>query len=148
MNKTAGVLAAAWLGLQLGVGYLVAPVLFQNLERMQAGSLAGILFNVTAYAGLAVWLLVYVAGRLENRRNPYAKVRAGKWVLLLLILLAVNQFLITPVIEAHKTGTANWLLSLLGGSFGKWHGTSSIIYMVCSLLGLGLVFRLVKLEWR
>ncbi|WP_368495243.1 MULTISPECIES: DUF4149 domain-containing protein [Neisseria] len=147
MKKLAGVLAGAWLGLQLGVGYLVAPVLFQNLERMQAGALAGVLFTVTAYIGMFVWLLVYFTGRSEQKR-AYARAHTGKWILLLLALLAVNQFLITPVIEAHKTGTANWLLTLLGGSFGRWHGTSTIIYMVCSVLGLGLVFRLVKMEWR
>ncbi len=147
MKKLAGVLAGAWLGLQLGVGYLVAPVLFQNLERMQAGALAGVLFTVTAYIGMFVWLLVYFTGRSEQKR-AYARAHTGKWILLLLALLAVNQFLITPVIEAHKTCTANWLLTLLGGSFGRWHGTSTIIYMVCSVLGLGLVFRLVKMEWR
>ncbi len=147
MKKLAGVLAGAWLGLQLGVGYLVAPVLFQNLERMQAGALAGVLFTVTAYIGMFVWLLVYFTGRSEQKR-AYARAHTGKWILLLLALLAVNQFLITPVIEAHKTGTANWLLTLLGGSFGRWHGISTIIYMVCSVLGLGLVFRLVKMEWR
>lgn len=147
MKKLAGVLAGAWLGLQLGVGYLVAPVLFQNLERMQAGALAGVLFTVTAYIGMFVWLLVYFTGRSEQKR-AYTRAHTGKWILLLLVLLAVNQFLITPVIEAHKTGTANWLLTLLGGSFGRWHGTSTIIYMVCSVLGLGLVFRLVKMEWR
>ena len=51
------------------------------------------------------------------------------------------------MIEAHKSGGSNWLLSLLGGSFGQWHGTSSVIYMLCSLLALGLVFRLLKLDW-
>lgn len=147
MKKLAGVLAAAWLGLQLGVGYLVAPVLFQNLERVKAGELAGVLFAVTAYIGLAVWLLVYFAGRQEAKR-AHGRSHTGKWIWLLLALLAVNQFLVTPVIEAHKTGTANWLLTLLGGSFGRWHGVSTVIYMVCSLLGLGLVFRLVKMEWR
>lgn len=147
MKKLAGVLAGAWLGLQLGVGYLVAPVLFQNLERAQAGSLAGVLFTVTAYIGLAVWLLVYFTGKSEEKR-AYVHSYTGKWVLLLLVLLAVNQLLVTPVIEAHKTGTANWLLTLLGGSFGRWHGISSVIYMVCSVLGLGLVFRLVRMEWR
>ncbi|WP_434968546.1 DUF4149 domain-containing protein [Neisseria musculi] len=147
MKKLSGVLAGVWLGLQLGVGYLAAPVLFQHLERMQAGALAGILFTATSYIGLFVWLLVYFTGRLEQKRNDTRR-HTGKWILLLLALLAVNQFLIAPVIEAHKTGTANWLLMLLGGSFGRWHGVSTIIYMVCSVLGLGLVLRLVKMEWR
>ena len=71
---------------------------------------------------------------------------APKFIILLLLLTASNQFLISPVIAAHKAGTENWLLSLLGGSFGMWHGISSIIYLVCSVLGLGLLWRYLKFE--
>lgn len=147
MKKLAGVLAGIWLGLQLGTGYLVAPVLFRNLPKMQAGNLVGVLFDVVAYIGLGVWLLVYFAGLAEGRRG-YVRTHTGKWVLLLLALLAANRFLVTPVIEALKTGGTNRLLSLAGGSFGQWHGASSIIYMLCSLLGLWLVLRLVEFKWR
>ncbi|MDO1508993.1 MULTISPECIES: DUF4149 domain-containing protein [unclassified Neisseria] len=146
MNKLAAVLAGTWLGLQLGVGYLVAPILFQNMGRMEAGALAGVMFNVVAYTGMAVWLLVYFIGRAELSRHVMRSY-TNKFVLALLSFLAVNQFLVTPVIEAHKAGKTNWLLSLIGGSFGQWHGISSIIYMICSVLALGLVFRLLKLDW-
>lgn len=145
MKKLAAVLAGVWLGLQLGMGYVAAPLLFQNLQRMQAGELAGVLFNVVAYFGLAVWLLVYVVYKMHVERG-YTRSYTPKWIVLLLVLMAVNQFLITPVIEAHKAGESNWLLGLIGGSFGQWHGVSSIVYMVCSVIGLGLVFRLLKLD--
>ncbi|WP_107928139.1 DUF4149 domain-containing protein [Neisseria animaloris] len=146
MNKLAAVLVGVWLGLQLGVGYLVAPILFQNMGRMEAGALAGVMFNVVAYTGMAVWLLVYFIGRAELNRHVMRS-HTNKFVLALLSFLAANQFLVTPVIEAYKAGTTNWLLSLIGGSFGQWHGISSIIYMICSVLALGLVFRLLKLDW-
>ena len=147
MNKLAAVLAGVWLGFQIGAGYVTAPLLFQNLERMQAGALAGVLFDVAAYFGLAVWLLVYTVYKSRADRG-YGRAYTPKWIVLLLVLLAANQFLLTPVIEAHKNGTANWLLSLVGGSFGQWHGASSVVYMVCSIIGLGLVFRLLKLDIR
>lgn len=146
MNKLAAVLAGLWLGLQLGIGYVAVPVLFENMGKIEAGSMAGAMFDVVAYSGLAVWLLVYFIGRHELSRS-LLRSKTHKFVLLLLLLLAVNQFLITPVIEAIKTGGSNWLLSLAGGSFGQWHGTSSIVYMVCSVLALGLVFRIVRLDW-
>ncbi|KLT72177.1 membrane protein [Neisseria arctica] len=146
MNKLAAVLAGAWLGLQLGIGYLAVPVLFSHMTKMEAGAMAGSMFNVVAYSGLAVWLLIYFIGRHELSRS-LIRTKTNKFVLLLLALLAINQFLVTPVIEAHKAGTTNWLLSLVGGSFGQWHGTSSVIYMVCSILAFGLVFRMLRLEW-
>ncbi|MDO5640363.1 MAG: DUF4149 domain-containing protein [Neisseria sp.] len=146
MQKLAAVLAGVWLGLQLGIGYLAVPVLFQHLGKLEAGAMAGTMFNVVAYSGLAVWLLIYFIGRHELNRS-LLRSKTNKFVLLLLALLAVNQFLVTPVIEAHKAGAANWLLSLVGGSFGQWHGTSSVIYMVCSLLAIGLVFRILRLDW-
>ncbi|UOO82664.1 DUF4149 domain-containing protein [Uruburuella testudinis] len=146
MSKLAAVLAGAWLGLQLGIGYLAVPVLFQHMGKMEAGAMAGTMFEVVAYSGLAVWLLIYFIGRHELSRS-LLRSKTNKFVILLLVLLSVNQFLVTPVIEAHKAGTTNWLLSLVGGSFGQWHGTSSVIYMLCSLLALGLVFRMLRLDW-
>lgn len=147
MNKLAAVLVGAWLGLQLGVGYLVVPVLFQHMSKMEAGAIAGTMFDFVAYSGLAVWLLVYFIGRHELNRS-LLRSKTNKFVLILLLLLVASQFLVTPVIEAHKTGTSNWLLSLTGGSFGQWHGISSIIYMVCSLLAVALALRILRLDWR
>ena len=78
--------------------------------------------------------------RSDNPRLPDVRVNKPK-MRLLLTLLAANQFLIAPVIAAHKAGTGNWLLSLAGGSFGIWHGISSLIYLACGLIGAGLLLR-------
>ncbi|MCS4533360.1 DUF4149 domain-containing protein [Neisseria montereyensis] len=147
MKKWIAVLIGAWLGLQLSAGYLFAPLLFQHLDKIQAGTIAGISFNITSYIGIVVWLLAYIANR-SNTRHNYGRSFSGKAIILLLILIIANQFLITPVIDAYRNNTSNWLLSLVGGSFGQWHGTSSIIYMACSLLALILAFRLTTLEQR
>ena len=82
----------------------------------------------------------------RNRSFSNSGKVAPKFIILLLLLTAANQFLMTPVIAAHKAGTENWLLSLLGGSFGMWHGISNVIYLVCSFLGLGLLLRYLKFE--
>lgn len=140
MKKTAVVLAGIWLGMQLAAGYLAAPLLFKSLPKLQAGVIAGELFTTVAYLGLAVWAFVYAVGKsgLETRRS----LLTGSCIVLLWAGLAVNQFLITPVIEAHKTGKHNWLLSLTGGSFGMWHGISSLIYLLCSVLAALAVWRI------
>ncbi|ATD65077.1 DUF4149 domain-containing protein [Neisseria weixii] len=147
MNKSVVALAGIWLGMQMMAGYIAAPVLFEILPKLQAGAIAGELFNVVSCTGLVVWALVYFAGKrvaaAHNIRSINGKLIAALW-----LGLAVNQFLVTPVIEAHKTQTTNWLLSLTGGSFGMWHGISSLIYMICAILALVLIWRISALEWK
>ncbi|WP_416192658.1 DUF4149 domain-containing protein [Neisseria sp. CCUG12390] len=147
MNKSVAALAGVWLGLQVMAGYIAAPVLFKNLPKLQAGAIAGELFAVVSYSGLVIWALVYFAGKrlsaVQNIRSVNSRLIEVLWA-----GLAVNQFLVTPVIEALKTQTANWLLDLTGGSFGVWHGISSLIYMICAILAAVLVWRISALEWK
>ncbi|WP_416190528.1 DUF4149 domain-containing protein [Neisseria sp. CCUG17229] len=147
MNKLAVALAAIWLGMQVMAGYVAAPVLFKSLPKLQAGAIAGELFNVVSYTGLVVWALVYFVGKRTAAVRNGQSIN-GKLIAVLWLGLAANQFLVTPVIEAHKTQTTNWLLSLTGGSFGMWHGISSLIYMICAILALVLVWRISALEWK
>lgn len=147
MNRLCALLTSLWLGMQVMAGYIAAPILFGQLGKQEAGNIAGVLFSINNYFGLLAWIVAWLVVRSSQNRslNNNDKV-APKFIILLLLLTASNQFLISPVIAAHKTGTANWLLSLLGGSFGMWHGISSIIYLVCSVLGLGLLWRYLKFE--
>ena len=147
MNRLCTLLTSLWLGMQVMAGYVAAPILFERLGKQEAGNIAGVLFSINNYFGLLAWIVAWLVVRSNQNRSfsDNGKV-APKFIILLLLLTASNQFLISPVIAAHKTGTANWLLSLLGGSFGMWHGISSIIYLVCSVLGLGLLWRYLKFE--
>ena len=147
MNRLCALLTSLWLGMQVMAGYIAAPILFERLGKQEAGNIAGVLFSINNYFGLLAWIVAWLVVRSNQNRslNNNGKV-APKFIILLLLLTASNQFLISPVIAAHKTGTANWLLSLLGGSFGMWHGISSIIYLVCSILGLGLLWCYLKFE--
>ena len=147
MNRLCALLTSLWLGMQVMAGYIAAPILFERLGKQEAGNIAGVLFSINNYFGLLAWIVAWLVVR-SNRNRSFSdngKV-APKFIILLLLLTASNQFLISPVIAAYKTGTANWLLSLLGGFFGMWHGISSIIYLVCSVLGLGLLWRYLKFE--
>ncbi|EMS6712452.1 DUF4149 domain-containing protein [Neisseria gonorrhoeae] len=121
--------ATLWLGMQIMAGYIAAPVLFKMLPKMQAGEIAGVLFDILSWSGLAVWGTVLAAA-------------FAALLLFLLSALAANQFLVTPVIEALKYGHENWLLSVAGGSFGMWHGISSMTFMATALLSAVLSWRL------
>ncbi len=150
MERLAVLLAGTWLGVQITAGYIAAPLLFEHFNKMDAGNIAGSMFTVSAYWGMAAWLLAYFLVRREQNRSfsRHHREIAPKFMVLLLVLLAVNQFLVTPVIEALKTGGANWLHGLIGGTFGMWHGVSSIIYLLCTLLGVGLLLRYGRFDVR
>ena len=143
MNRITVMLAAVWLGMQIMAGYVAATILFKALPKLQAGAIAGELFDFLAYAGLAVWSLVYIVHARAVKPLPI-RLSSRKGIVALWVLLAGNQFLVTPVIEAHKSQSENWLLSLVGGSFGMWHGISSLIFMISAVLAAVLVWRLIK----
>lgn len=144
MRRLAALLAGIWLGMQIGFGYVAAPVLFARLERLQAGNLAGSLFHVVNWLGLLTWLLVWLLWRADNRRR-YRPARSHRWAVVLLALTAFNEWLMTPVIEALKTGGSHWLHNLLGGGFGIWHGMSAMVYLAATLLGTVLCALLLRL---
>ena len=117
--------ATVWLGIQIAGGLI-----------MQAGEIAGVLFHIISWLGLIIWGILFLT---------HTKILTRLQTILLCTLLlsvSINQFLIAPVIEALKYGYEDWLLSLLGGSFGMWHGISSIVFMATALLSTALSWQL------
>lgn len=149
MNRFAAFLTSVWLGMQVMAGYAAIPMMMERFGRSNSAPLAGTLFSICNYLGLAAWTAAYFVLKhgADRRFGQHGGSAAPKFVLLLLVLVAVNQFLVMPVVATHKSG-GNWLLSLVGGSFGTWHGTSSLIYLACSLLGAGILMRFVKFDVR
>ena len=130
-----------WVGGLWAIGYLVAPVLFASLgDRQLAGMLAGKLFALIGWVGLgsATYLLVFLISRGGGRvfRSSIF------WLVVLMALLtAASQFGIQPLMAQLKLDALprEVMESVLRDRFATWHGVSSILYLVQSLLGLWLV---------
>lgn len=141
-----------WLGMQLTAGYIAAPLLFRHFPPQQAGEIAGILFDWVHYCGLAAWLAAYILIKRHQAGHFYCyeRAKAPALTLTMLVLLAVSQFLVTPVIEAFKNQSSHWLPGLLGGSFKQWHAVSGTLYLCTTLLGLCLTVRYLWFteKWR
>ncbi len=137
------------MGMQLTVGYVVAPTLFKYLDHIQAGKLAGEFFDLVAYLGLFAWTVAYFTirtGTADYGFQHRSNLPSGlSWMGVLIMLLGINQFAITPAVKALKKGESTWLLDWVGGNFGMWHGVSSTVYLVCSLLGSGLCIYYLRL---
>jgi hypothetical protein len=136
-----GVVLTLWVGGLWTVGYLVAPTLFATLDdRQLAGMLAGKLFALIGWVGLgcALYLLLFML----LRTGATVLKRWAFWlVLLMLLLTAVSLFGIQPLMVQLKVEALprEVMESVLRDRFAAWHGVSSILYLLQSLLGLLMV---------
>lgn len=132
---------ALWVGGLWAIGYLAAPVLFASLgDRQLAGIVAGKLFALIGWVGLgsAAYLLIFL---VSHWRGQVFK-RAVFWlVILMALMVAASQFGIQPLMAQLKADALprEVMESVLRDRFATWHGISSILYLVQSLLGLWLV---------
>lgn len=130
-----------WVGGLWAIGYLAAPVLFASLgDRQLAGVVAGKLFALIGWIGLggAVYLLVFLGSRWGGQMFK----RPVFWLVLAMALLtAASQFGIQPLMAQLKADALprEVMESVLRDRFAAWHGVSSILYLVQSVLGLWLV---------
>ena len=130
-----------WVGGLWTIGYVVAPTIFSALaDRQLAGMLAGKLFALIGWIGLvcAAYLLLSMLFRLGGR----ALRRGVFWLLLVMLALtAVSQFGLQPWLAQLKAEALprEVMESVLRDRFATWHGISSILYLVQSVLGALLV---------
>jgi len=145
MNRIADALqsmaATLWVGGMWAIGYVVAPVLFSRLgDRALAGLVAGKLFSLIAWIGIAsaVYLLLF---RLLRYRAAALRQGAFWIVLLMLALVCAGEFGVQPIMAALKEEALpkQVMESVLRDRFATWHGVSSVLYVIQSLLGAALV---------
>jgi len=130
-----------WVGALFAIGYLAAPTLFAQLaDRSLAGSLAGEMFRWVAWLGIAcaAYLLLFLMARrgFGVLRSPIF------WLVLVMLGLTVaGYFGIAPILAELKADALprQVMESALRDRFATWHGISSGLYLVESLLGVVLV---------
>ncbi|MEN9784493.1 MAG: hypothetical protein RJA24_1836 [Pseudomonadota bacterium] len=130
-----------WVGAMWGIGYIVAPVLFSRLgDRALAGLIAGKLFSLIAWIGIgcAVYLLLF---RMVRYGGGIFKQGVFWIVLLMLALVCAGEFGVQPIMAALKEEALpkQVMESVLRDRFAAWHGVSSVLYIIQSLLGAALV---------
>lgn len=130
-------LLTLWVGGMWFCGYVVAPVLFQMLDRTTAGTVAGELFKVTSYIGIFSALFLLLGQKVTPAESPSRGYRS--WILLvMLMIIIIGQFVLTPMMQEIKE-TGFQAGSMEASSFARLHGFSSILFLINSLLGLVLV---------
>lgn len=137
-QTTERILLTVWIGGMWSVGYIVAPTLFNMLDdRMLAGKLAGQLFSIMSYLGLACGGVLLTSQIYRSVKGWMKNWRF--WTLLgMLVVIVVGEFYLQPLMAELKAG------GLTEGSastkqFGRLHGLASVLFMINSLAGLVLV---------
>ncbi len=132
------ILLTLWVGGLWITGYLVVPALFASLDnRMLAGDLAGSVFSLMSWVGLACGGLLLAGVLLRERNQGFKAWRL--WVLAaMLTIVAIGLFVLQPqmqVLKAQGIGPG----SAQAIAFGRIHGVSSTLFLINSILGLLLV---------
>lgn len=143
-DHLAVLLVTFWIGAMWAIGYLVAPTLFSMLpDRSVAGSIAGRLFTLVAWVGMgaSAYLMLFMAARMGwgAFRN------ALFWIVLLMLGCTVaGQYGIQPLMAEMKASA--WprevMNTVMRDRFATWHGISSVLYLVQSVLGIALLLGL------
>jgi hypothetical protein len=130
-----------WVGGMWMLGYVVVPLLFKALpDRMLAGRIAGDLFTLLAYIGIAcaLYLLFY---QLQQSGRAALHRSAVRITAAMLLCVLAGQFVLQPILADLKLQALplDVMQSALAPQFKTWHAVSGVIYLVQSLLGVALV---------
>ena len=141
-DALAALAVTLWVGGLWAIGYLAAPALFANLpnDRALAGTLAGKLFALIAWTGFACG--AYLLLHMVAARRGQALRSAAFWIVAVMLgLTAAGHFGIQPILAQLKSvaGAKEVMESAVRDRFAAWHGVSSVLYLVQSLLGAVLV---------
>jgi hypothetical protein len=125
------ILLTLWVGSLWVAGLVVAPLLFAMLDdRALAGTVAGRLFSITSYIGLACGGMLLV---LNGWRYRVPNWRAAV-LLVMLVLIVIGQFVLAPmIVDLRLQGLTDTV------RFGQLHGLAGMVFMVNCVLGLVLV---------
>lgn len=130
-----------WVGGLWAIGGIAAPTLFYQIaDRSLAGSTAGQMFTLVAWSGMAcaAYLLLFLVGR-----RGLGVLKSGVFwlVLAMLALTLAGHFGIQPILAQLRVDALprQIMESTLRDRFAAWHGVSSALYLIESLLGLALV---------
>jgi uncharacterized protein DUF4149 len=131
-----------WVGALWTTG-LTAYVLFDALRDKQlAGSLAGRLFTIVSYIGMAsaTYLLIY---RLMDYGTAALKQGFFWAVFVMLLLVLAGHFGIQPLLAQlkHAAMPNDVMQSVFASRFKTWHGVASVAYLLECILGFVVILK-------
>jgi len=143
------ILAGLWVGSLCTLGFLVIPTIFASLQdRQVAGMIAAAIFQAEAYVSVVVCVTLLLLANALIQRNVESY-RSMRWVILVLLLIsALTCFGLIPYMNALRQEALLLGIPVMASPsaslFGRLHGVSSGLFLLQSLLGLWMVWRLTR----
>jgi len=133
-----------WVGSQLTIGYVVAPLLFKSLDRTTAGSIAAKMFFIEGFLGAVCGVLLLGLCNAFVRCGIRAY-RPLRWLVVgMLLCVLLGYFALQPFMNAIREAAMNAGVDIAhfsqAGRFNMLHGISMFFYLVQSVLGILLVW--------
>jgi hypothetical protein len=126
LARAVRLLTVLWAGSLWSLLWVTA-VLFRFLsDRHLAGVIAGRLFSIETYLGLAVAVLALM---LPNRGRY-------RWGFFAAAVLAMNEWILRHVMNLALTRG-----SALGLGFGAWHGVSAGLYVLACVCVVVMIYQ-------
>ena len=136
------IIVTLWVGALWMTG-LSAYILFDTLRDKQlAGSLAGRLFTIVSYIGMASAIYLLIQRLIDD--GTRALKQSFFWaVLVMLLLVLAGHFGIQPILAQLKNAALpnDVMQSVFASRFRNWHGVASVAYLIECLLGFVLVLK-------
>jgi hypothetical protein len=143
LEKLAIITATFWIGGLWVVG-IVAYELFKLIPEAQlAGNIAGQLFRIMAYVGMAASIYLLIQRVYQYGTNTLKQ--GFFWIILLMLLLILISHLgINPLLEKFKLEAMpkDVMESVFADRFATWHGISSIAYLLECFLGIFAILKI------
>jgi hypothetical protein len=139
----ATIASTLWVGGLWVIGYLAVPILFYaQPDRHLAGNLAGKMFETLGYVGIVCGLILLLIRGLVVGKQILSD-RSAHIVVAMLSITLMTLFYIQPLMAGMKLQVLplDVMHSVVATQFKLWHGISSVLYLVESLLGAWLVIR-------
>jgi hypothetical protein len=142
LGKLILILASLWLGNLLTIGYMAAPTLFMTLhDRALAGTIAGSLFAVQFWCSIGFGALLLI---LVQRSASLERKLATGLIILMLLSTCLSHLLLQPEMAALRAQAGGILQGAAQSRFGLLHGVSSSLYLLQTLAGAVLLWRLAR----
>ena len=143
LEKLAIITATFWIGGLWVVG-IVAYELFKLIPEAQlAGNIAGQLFRMMAYVGMAASIYLLIQRVYQYGTNTLKQ--GFFWIILLMLLLILISHLgINPLLEKFKLEAMpkDVMESVFADRFATWHGISSVAYLLECFLGIFAILKI------
>lgn len=142
LTQLSPLLVTLWVGALWMTG-ITAYVLFQQVaDRQLAGQIAGKLFTIVSYIGLASGGVLLLSKLASEGFSAFKQ--TVFWLLLLMwVLVCIGQFGIQPLLAQLKASALpnDVMQSVFASRFKHWHGIASVAYLIECILGIWLVLK-------